>query len=363
MPYKDPEKQKEAVRKSYEKRKKLGRVKKRDTKHEYELAKQRPSFQTRKDKIKMWQQKKRELVFAQRKLVSVAEAASILGVSTKTLRNWDNDGKIVAERTTGGHRRYLLSDIEKLVPNGGTIKFKIAKSGLMVPENFDLISTYKELTEYSLAFANGDIGFLLLVGSPGSGKSRQIKHDLRGKAITWVDNHVSNMGLYCLAYEAHNRPIVLDDVNHFISDKLSCSLIKALTQTEENKAVSWENPNSKLLDIKEIPRSFTTKSPICLIGNGWNSKNNDYAAIQDRALPVAFFPDAETIHARVIELGWCKDQEIISFIGDNLATIPQPSMREYYNAMRYKRAKMDWRRKLFTIWEAEETQDEETKEK
>jgi hypothetical protein len=67
-------------------------------------------------------------------------------------------------------------------------------------------------------------------------------------------------------------------------------------------------------------------------------------------LPVAFFPSAETIHKRVIELGWCDDTEILTFIGENLTNIPQPSMREYYNAMRYKRAKMNWKEKLKNIW-------------
>jgi len=48
------------------------------------------------------------------KLVNISEAADRLGVSTKTLRMWDKDGKLKPVRTSGKHRRYLLSDIEKL---------------------------------------------------------------------------------------------------------------------------------------------------------------------------------------------------------------------------------------------------------
>jgi excisionase family DNA binding protein len=39
------------------------------------------------------------------KQYSLSEAAKILGVTTKTLRNWDNQGKIHTTRTAGGHRR------------------------------------------------------------------------------------------------------------------------------------------------------------------------------------------------------------------------------------------------------------------
>lgn len=48
------------------------------------------------------------------KLISIGEAAEALGVSIKILRIWDRDGKLKPVRTSGGHRRYRLSDIERL---------------------------------------------------------------------------------------------------------------------------------------------------------------------------------------------------------------------------------------------------------
>ena len=48
------------------------------------------------------------------RLITVSGAAQRLGVTKKTLQVWDNDGKLVALRTAGGHRRYRQSDIEKL---------------------------------------------------------------------------------------------------------------------------------------------------------------------------------------------------------------------------------------------------------
>lgn len=45
-------------------------------------------------------------------LVTISEAAKILGVSTITLRRWDSEGKLPSIKTKGGHRRYDLSKIK-----------------------------------------------------------------------------------------------------------------------------------------------------------------------------------------------------------------------------------------------------------
>lgn len=46
--------------------------------------------------------------------LSVGAAARYLGLSTPTLRLWDMTGRLRAYRTLGGHRRYLLSDLERV---------------------------------------------------------------------------------------------------------------------------------------------------------------------------------------------------------------------------------------------------------
>lgn len=45
------------------------------------------------------------------RIVSISEAAEALGVSITTLRRWETDGKLVAEYTAGGHRRYNLTKL------------------------------------------------------------------------------------------------------------------------------------------------------------------------------------------------------------------------------------------------------------
>ena len=53
------------------------------------------------------------------KLISLAEAARILGVSPWTLRLWDNKGLLKAVRIgSRKDRRYRIEDIEKIVKKG-----------------------------------------------------------------------------------------------------------------------------------------------------------------------------------------------------------------------------------------------------
>lgn len=47
-------------------------------------------------------------------LIDIRKASKMLGVDVTTLRYWDKSGKLKAQRTAGGHRRYLLSDIQAL---------------------------------------------------------------------------------------------------------------------------------------------------------------------------------------------------------------------------------------------------------
>jgi putative resolvase len=52
------------------------------------------------------------------KPVTIQKAADQLGLHPDTLRKWDREGRIVAVRTPGGHRRYLQSQIKALLGQG-----------------------------------------------------------------------------------------------------------------------------------------------------------------------------------------------------------------------------------------------------
>ena len=49
------------------------------------------------------------------RLLTIAETRKLLNVSKSTLQRWDREKILIAQRTEGGHRRYLLSEIEALM--------------------------------------------------------------------------------------------------------------------------------------------------------------------------------------------------------------------------------------------------------
>ncbi|PKO15222.1 MAG: IS607 family transposase [Chloroflexi bacterium HGW-Chloroflexi-10] len=56
------------------------------------------------------------------KMISIGEASKILGVTPKTIRIWESQGKIKAERTPNGHRRYNRDEIVRLSSFNGKIR-------------------------------------------------------------------------------------------------------------------------------------------------------------------------------------------------------------------------------------------------
>lgn len=70
-------------------------------------------------------------------LISIEEAAKLLGVSKGTLRRWGSEGKIISERTPGGHRRHRSEEVSHMaqrLPSENeriTIAYaRVSKSGL-----------------------------------------------------------------------------------------------------------------------------------------------------------------------------------------------------------------------------------------
>lgn len=47
--------------------------------------------------------------------LDISSAANYLGVGRSTLRRWESAEKLIPQRTEGGHRRYLKSDLDKFI--------------------------------------------------------------------------------------------------------------------------------------------------------------------------------------------------------------------------------------------------------
>lgn len=49
------------------------------------------------------------------RLISVGEAAQLLGLCKHTIRQWSNDGRLACVRLPNGHRRFRLSDVRRMM--------------------------------------------------------------------------------------------------------------------------------------------------------------------------------------------------------------------------------------------------------
>lgn len=77
-------------------------------------------------------------------LLNMRETMDYLNVSKITLQRWDNSGKLKAVRTSGGHRRYKLSDLEKFIGDNNDEEKENAKKRKGIKMNNDLLKLIQD---------------------------------------------------------------------------------------------------------------------------------------------------------------------------------------------------------------------------
>jgi len=77
--------------------------------------------------------------------LSIGEAAKLMEVCINTLRDWDEEGKFVASRTDGGHRRYTLDQVRKYLEENPIEEKENSKNSDYVPTEMEKIIDKWEL--------------------------------------------------------------------------------------------------------------------------------------------------------------------------------------------------------------------------
>jgi excisionase family DNA binding protein len=94
--------------------------------------------------------------------LSISEAAYLLGVSTDTLRRWEEEKKLIPERTEGGHRRYDLTTILKDKASVGLTILYCRVSTRPQKKDLDrqiaVLETYAEINNWQNCLTLKDIG-------------------------------------------------------------------------------------------------------------------------------------------------------------------------------------------------------------
>ena len=79
------------------------------------------------------------------KLLTLQRTSEIIGVTKKTLRIWDNEGKLTSVKTVGGHRRYREDDVNRFVGETG-VEEKITN----IVVTYSRVSSHEQKTKGDL---------------------------------------------------------------------------------------------------------------------------------------------------------------------------------------------------------------------
>lgn len=208
-----------------------------------------------------------------------------------------------------------------------------------LPRHGHVLTSYAELRDFARGFIAGHLRHLVLIGPPGIGKSHTFRSML-GDRVCWIAGNASAFGVYLKSYEHLDEPIVLDDVDDLYRQGPGIKLLKALCQSDTPRTVQWQT-QARELDRRNVPREFSTTSPVALIANDWQSQNPNVRAIEDRVHLLDFRPTAKEIHQEASKWYW--DQEIFDFVARHLGILHEPSFRIYVRASELKAAGLDWR--------------------
>lgn len=202
--------------------------------------------------------------------VRIGEAATILGVTVQTLRNWEKSGKLLAQRSLGGQRYYKLRDLEHFALNLEALAWAWAASAQVpqIPDEYyserqDRFTSRLEKMSVvllqSLGSTSNDLVSLLTLMAGEIGDN-SFAHNVG----SWPDVP----GVF-FAYDINKRLIVLADRGRGVRATLSQVRPNLTTDTEAltvafTEIVSGRNPEKRGNGLKVV-RSVAESNPIGLL--------------------------------------------------------------------------------------------------
>jgi hypothetical protein len=136
-----------------------------------------------------------------------------------------------------------------------------------------IVETYAELERYALAFAQGHLRLVVIIGCPGVGKSRTVLDALRGQCCL-ISGAAIAFDMYSELFWHCDEPVIIDDVDSLYRDHSAVRLLKSLCQSEEIKTLMWKTGTTMRFD-SALPSSFQTSSHVAIIANDWKRLNED----------------------------------------------------------------------------------------
>ena len=202
------------------------------------------------------------------------------------------------------------------------------------------ITTCKELRKIARLFVGGKLQAVMVVGPPGQSKTESVKQAFRKKKYLYLNGRVSALSLFENLYLHRNMPVVLDDTSEMLKDKDAQEILRGLMEHTEQRRISWHT-QSRILDEKGLPKSFTTNSPVCVISNQIGT-GGVWPALVSRCHRFAVEFDWREACRETRRVGWFQDEEILSF-AENHGTC-RADVRLFTRAKELKNTHLrDWR--------------------
>jgi replication-associated recombination protein RarA len=152
---------------------------------------------------------------------------------------------------------------------------------------------------------NGSAYSIILVGSPGLGKSTVVERCLQQYKVRYAMNKgvATPKALYRMLYEANGNVLVLDDSDSVLRDKNAQNILKAALDNKLQRKISW---TSEARSRHYLPQSFIYTGRIIFISN----------------IPLDRFPEALRSRSYLCEVDGGR-MEKLEYVLSMMANYPQ----------------------------------------
>ncbi len=178
------------------------------------------------------------------------------------------------------------------------------------------IKTYQRFFAFLLAWLDRSIESLVVVGTPGVGKSWAGRELLKGRPHHWFSARQTPLQVYNQLCDNPDWPVVFDDVPALLTDGDFVDMFKNLC-VDGVATVRWGSPTAKL---EGRPTSFRCTSPVLILLNKMPYADPDVVAVPDRCHNIEFKPVKSEVIAYMRKY-FPGDGELIDLLAD-LAIMP-----------------------------------------
>lgn len=139
----------------------------------------------------------------------------------------------------------------------------------------EIRNKFHMLSLLSQAAAKGQIRSMIVTGSAGTGKSWTVQQAIRaqerehpGFCCQTIKGSITPVMLYIALFETHSKGnvLILDDADMVFEDVETLNLLKAATESQKRRSVSYKKMNMAL-EAAGIPTQFDYEGTIIILSN------------------------------------------------------------------------------------------------